>query len=152
MLKHPLGCLTISSWQTVQRDYTLPMKCKSLDTYWAVNLALYIYIHMNLASQHGKRHFEHELYGSNSGVFVLWSPNHCKFLGMQLKFHSVGLGFHVKETWPENSGFAVAPFIIYQINLGRHFGETVPPQNAHFSAGSSSERAVFCWHALALNI
>lgn len=74
---------------------------------------------MYLASQHGKRHFEQELYGSNSGVFVLWSQNHCRFLGMQLKFHSVVLGFYVKETRPENSGPAVVPFIIYQMNLGR---------------------------------
>lgn len=30
-----------NSWtQTVQRDYTLPVKSKSLDTYWAANLAL----------------------------------------------------------------------------------------------------------------
>lgn len=30
-----------NSWtQTVQRDYTLPMKSKSLNTYWAANLAL----------------------------------------------------------------------------------------------------------------
>lgn len=74
------------------------MKCKLLDTAWAVNLALHIYIHINLASQHGKRHFKQGLCGSNSGVFVLWSPNHSKFQGMQLKFQSVGLGFHVKET------------------------------------------------------